>query len=155
ERHRSYFRIDNGKVNFAPPPEDSNWRKIVSIPLGNAKDGRPEDNVGVLTVWEWPDPLDTLTVADLQAAQKAVNAGGPWRANNQAKDWVGKPIAEALHLDLGNDAHRAKIRGALKIWMHNKMFKEVEKKDDKRKDKTFIEVDQWADDKVVIVKLKP
>jgi len=36
ERYRSYFRIDNGKANLAPPPEDSEWRKIISVDLGNA-----------------------------------------------------------------------------------------------------------------------
>jgi AAA domain len=156
ERHRSYFRIDNGKANLAPPPEDSEWRKIVSVPLGNAtKDGRPEDNVGVVTVWEWPDPMANLTLADLQAAQKAVNTGGPWRADVQAKDWVGKPIAEALRLDLDIESDKTTVKSALKIWIKNKMFKKVQKKDDERHTKTFVEVDQWADDKVDITRMKP
>src|SRR5215831_12006746 len=140
DQHRSYFRIDSGKINLAPPPEDSEWRKFVSVSLGNAMGDCPEDRVGVVTAWEWPNPMQNLTVADLRAAQKAVNTGGPWRKDSQAKDWVGKPIDEALNLDVNDKFDRASIKGALKIWLSNRMFKEVEREDARRKKKTFIEV---------------
>ena len=155
ERHRSYFRIDSGKVNLTPPPEESEWRKFVSVPLGNAMDDCPEDWIGVVTRWEWPDPMKDLTVADLRSAQKAVSEGGPWRANSQAKDWVGIPIATALRLDPDSKADRAKIKGALKIWIRNGMFREVEGEDAKRMKKTFVEVGTWADQKVETVRMKP
>src|SRR5262249_7773359 len=45
ERHRSYFRIDNGKANLAPPSEESEWRKIVSVDLGNAAGDCPADHI--------------------------------------------------------------------------------------------------------------
>jgi hypothetical protein len=155
ERHRSYFRIDSGKTNLAPPPEDSQWRKIMSVDLDNATEDCPADRIGVVTPWEWPDPLATITVADLRAAQKAVSEGGPWRKDSQAKNWVGKPIAAALRLDLDRKDDVAKIKGALKIWIKNEMFKEVERYDETvRKDKTFIEVDKWADDGET-VRMKP
>jgi hypothetical protein len=32
-----YFRIDNGKTNMQPPAEKARWCKLVSVPLGNAK----------------------------------------------------------------------------------------------------------------------
>jgi hypothetical protein len=140
ERHRSYFRIDTGKVNLAPPPEESEWRKYLSIPLDNAKGDCPEDWIGVVTAWDWPDPMASLTVADLIAAQNAVSKGGPWRKDSQAKEWVGKPIAEALHLDPNAKADRTKIIGALKTWLATKMFKEVEGEDAKRMKRIFIEV---------------
>jgi hypothetical protein len=147
ERHRSFFRIDSGKTNIAIAPENSEWRKIVSVDLDNAKGDCPADRVGVVTLWKWPDPLATITVADLRAAQKAVSEGGPWRANIQAKDWVGKPIAKALHLDLNSKTDKAKIKGALQIWTDTGMFKEVEQQKDKwRKPKKCIEVGQWAND---------
>jgi hypothetical protein len=87
-----------------------------------------------------------LTLADLIAAQKAVSQGGPWRKDSQAKDWVGKPIAEALRLDLDSKADRAKIKGALKIWTGNRMFKEVERPDDTHHKRCFIEVGTLASD---------
>jgi len=144
DHHRSYFRIDSSKMNLAPPPEDSEWRKFVSIPLGNAMGDCPEDRVGVVTAWEWPNPMQNLTIADLRAAQKAVSTGGPWRKDVQAKDWVGKPIAEALGLDVKDKFDKASIKGALKIWLSNRMFKEVEGEDARRNKRTFIEVGIWA-----------
>src|SRR5262249_6974384 len=117
ERHRSYFRIDSGKANLAPPPDESQWRKIISIDLDNATDDCPADHIGVVTPWEWPDPLATITADDVRAAQKAVSDGGPWRANSQAKDWVGKPIARALELDLDSEPDLAKVKAAIKHWV--------------------------------------
>src|SRR5262249_35257188 len=122
ERHRSYFRIDSGKVNLVPPPEDSEWRKIISIDLENATADCPSSHIGVVTRWEWPNPFEDLTVADLHAAQMAVSQGGPWRANSQAKDWVGQPIAAALKLDLNSATDKQTIKDALKIWIKNAMF---------------------------------
>ena len=46
DNRRSYFRVDNGKSNLAPPPDKSDWFRIVSQPLGNGGAG-PEDFVGV------------------------------------------------------------------------------------------------------------
>ena len=146
ERHRSYFRIDSGKTNLTLPPEDSQWRKIVSVDLDNATAELPSDRVGVVTPWTWPDPLATLTVHDLRAAQKAVSEGGPWRKDSQAKNWVGHAIANALRLDLDVKSELATVKGALKIWIKNEMFKEVEGQDERRRPKTFVEVDKWADD---------
>jgi hypothetical protein len=140
ERYLSYFRIDNGKANMTPRPEESEWRKYLSIPLDNAKGDCPEDWIGVVTTWDWPDPMENLTLADLIAAQNAVSKGGPWRKDSQAKNWVGKPIAEALHLDVNDKADRNTIKGALKVWLKNKMFKEVEGEDAKRMKRIFIEV---------------
>jgi hypothetical protein len=154
ERHRSYFRIDSGKTNLAPPPEDSEWRKIVSVDLGNAMGDCPADRVGVVTSWEWPDPLATLTIADLIAAQKAVSKDGPWRKDLRAGNWVGKPIAKALELDIDSKADVAKIKGALKIWTENGMFKEVEGKDEQRRHRTFIEVGIKATEGETVVKMK-
>jgi hypothetical protein len=43
-----YFRIFNGKRNFAPPADLSDWFEIMSIELRNG------DNVGVVANWEYP-----------------------------------------------------------------------------------------------------
>jgi hypothetical protein len=144
ERHRSYFRIDAGKMNMTIAPEDSEWRKFVSVDLENATPDCPSDRVGVVTLWQWPDPAEQFTVADLIAAQKAVSKGGPWRADVRAKEWVGNPIAQALHLDIDSKADKEKIKGALKTWIKRGSFKEVSGQDDKRNKRTFIEVDHEA-----------
>jgi hypothetical protein len=146
ERHRSYFRIDNGKSNLAPPPEKSEWRKLVSVDLDNATTESESDDVGVVTEWTWPDPMESLTTHHLRQAQKAVSEGGPWRKDSQARNWVGIPIAAALNLDPKDKAHAAKIKGVLKVWISTGMFKEVEGMDEKSKPRPFIEVGKWAND---------
>jgi hypothetical protein len=146
ERHRSYFRIDNGKANLAPPSEESEWRKIVSVDLGNAAGDCPADHIGVVTPWLWPDPLANLTEDDLYAAQKAVSENGPWRKDSQAKNWVGKAIAQALNLDTDTDTDRATVKGALKCWTDDKRFREVEREDEHRKKRWFVEVGVWVND---------
>jgi hypothetical protein len=35
EKHREYFKVENGKANLAPPPEGKDWYRIVSVALGN------------------------------------------------------------------------------------------------------------------------
>ena len=146
ERHRSYFRIDNGKANLAPPPEKSEWRKFVSVDLDNSTAESDSDHVGVVTEWTWPDPMDSLTIHDLRQAQRAVSEGGPWRKDSQAKKWVGIPIAAALKLDPKDKAHAAKIKGALKVWLSTGMFRELEGLDEKSMPREFIEVGKWAND---------
>jgi hypothetical protein len=155
ERHRSYFRIDSGKVNMTPPPDESEWRKIVSVDLGNAKGDCPSDRVGVVTRWEWPDPLEDVTVADLCAAQDAVSKGGPWRKDSQAKNWVGKPIAEALHLDADAKADRTKIKGAIKVWLEKGMLEEYDAPGDDRKPKAFVKVGIRASGGTTTTRMKP
>ncbi len=154
EQRRLYFRVDNGKANLAPPPTDrSSWFKMASVDLGNGRD--PEgpldfnadgDSVGVVTTWQWPDPLAGVTTADLRAVQEEVRATGPWRENVQANDWVGKPIARVLKLDAGDKAHREKIKRLLKIWIENGMFAVVSGTNDKGRPTPFVEVGAWATD---------
>jgi hypothetical protein len=146
ENRRLHFRVDNGKANLSPI-DQAQWFKLASVPLGNGPLGSEGDNIGVVTSWAWPDPLENITIADLRAAQRAVAAGGPWREHNQASDWVGKPIAQALRLDPDNKAHKAKVTRLLFVWMATGMFKRVEGRDPKRRDiRTFVEVGQWAND---------
>ena len=60
ENPRSYFRVDNGKANLAPPADKSTWRRHVSVQLGNGETiPHAGDNVGVVAAWEWPDPPKT------------------------------------------------------------------------------------------------
>ena len=145
ENPRSYFRSDNGKLSMAPPSDKATWFHLASVDLGNAPSFQQGDQVGVVTEWTWPDPLDQVSVHDLRAVQAAV-AAGRWRENAQAKDWVGRAVAQALKLDASNKQHRAKIIGLLKIWKSTGMLVEVEGKDAKRETRTFVEVGTPAND---------
>jgi hypothetical protein len=146
ENRRVHFRVDNGKANLAPPQDQAEWFKLENVDLGNGKSGEPSDQIGVVATWQWPNPLDDITTSDLRAAQKQVAAGGPWRENSQANDWVGGAIAMALKIDISTKPGKQKVASLLKIWIANGMFVRVTGKDAKRMEKTFVEVGQWATD---------
>jgi len=143
-QRRLYFRIDNGKTNLAPPSSEASWRRLVSVGLGNRRDPYPEDSVGVVTAWKWPDAFAGLTADHLKQVQNKV-AGGHWRADVQAGAWVGKAVAGALGLDLDQEAEKARIKTMLKTWLKNGSLVEVERLDDQtRKTRRFVEVGEWV-----------
>ncbi|WP_336491682.1 bifunctional DNA primase/polymerase [Methylobacterium nigriterrae] len=139
ESPRSFFRVDNGKANLAPPPNKATWHQLVSVDLVNG------DRVAVVASWKRKDPLEGVTVSDLRAAQSEVNTGR-WREHPSAHRWVGQPIARALKLNLEKAPDLAKVKGLLRIWIETGMFRVVSEKDDKGKDKKFVEVGEWAND---------
>jgi AAA domain len=141
---RWYFRIDYGKANLSAPPDKTDWRYITGVRLGNATEDDSEDDVGVVTAWAWPNPLDGVSTADLVSAQAAVAEGGPWREDSRAQHWVGRPVAKVLRLNPGKKQDRAKVRGLLKIWIENGMFEVFEDRDEKRKTKRFVRVGELA-----------
>jgi hypothetical protein len=142
ERRRFFFRSDIGKANLAPG-EKAVWFNLVSVSLENGPDGG--DKVGVVTKWEWPNPLDGVTVATLRAVQSEVGRGR-WRANAQAREWVGIAVARVLKLDPKDKAARKKISGLMKIWIANGMFVEVTGKDQNGEDRSYVEVGELATD---------
>ncbi|WP_342150369.1 helicase RepA family protein [Methylorubrum sp. SB2] len=144
ENRRAHFRVDNGKANLAPPPEGSTWFKMESVALGNGPLDNDGDYIGVVTPWTWPDPLEALSVADLRAAQAAVQSGGPWRENVQAKEWVGRPIAHALKLNPDDKADREKVKRMLRVWIETGMFVVVQGHDEKSRPRPCVEVGEAA-----------
>jgi RecA-family ATPase len=61
----SYFRVDNAKGNYLPPPKKATWRKFVNVMLANL------DEVGVIVPWVFPGadapPSPEKVAADLRA----------------------------------------------------------------------------------------
>jgi hypothetical protein len=128
EDHRSYFRVDMGKVNMVASGH-SQWRRFVSVCLMNArgllKNG---DDIGVVEAWKWPS-LDDLAeraasaraavVADVPAETLAgikVRLGASaYKAHEQATNWAGTLIAEILRLDVKANKHR--IKDMLAAWI--------------------------------------
>jgi hypothetical protein len=139
ESRRVYFRVNDGKSNMSPASESATWFHMRSVNLDNNGRYFEGDSIGVVTEWKWPDPLEDVTSKDLQAVLQAVGVGR-WRESPQAKDWVGRAVAEALGLDLEDEQAKAKIKGLLKIWIKNRALVVVEGKDDKGMDRKFVEV---------------
>jgi hypothetical protein len=139
---RLHFRAFNDKSNLAPPADRSDWFKIESVQLGNGPQGHG-DSVGVVTAWEWPSAFGGVTTDDLMRVQRAI-AGGQWRQSASAKDWAGNAVGDVLGLDMTGAAEKAKVKTLLKTWIENKALKVVQRPDESRHDRPFIEVDQWA-----------
>ena len=142
---RGYFRIsaELGKASMSRPAENADWYKFESVPLGNDTDEDPGDDVGVVTSWKWPNPFDGVTTSDLLRVQTRI-AAGEWRKSPQAKSWAGHAVAEVLDLDLADKSARSKVTALLKIWIANGVLKVVERPDEWRAPKEFIEVGEWA-----------
>jgi hypothetical protein len=125
ENHRKYFRSFSGKLNFAPPSYQSEWFKIVNVPLANG------DNVGVVERWQHPGARDAdLTTANIEAIKQAVS-GGEWRESWRADVWVGKAIAPILGLDPDDD--REVIRKVIRDLIAAHVLRTVQGKTDQRK----------------------
>ena len=134
----SFFRVDDGKKNMAPPAERSTWHQIVGVPLGNDRGPVQGDSVGVAVPWTWPDRSGELTPEDVCAIQDAISAG-EWRANSQAKNWAGHAVADALDLDLTEPAARASVKAILKSLIEGDVLRKVDRKDDDtRKFRSFV-----------------
>jgi len=139
DNHRLYFRTINDKASMQPPADKADWFKLASVDLGNGHLGGPGDSVGVVTTWEWPDPLAGMTGADFDKVA-AIIRGGEWRENPQAKAWVGQAVAKALGLNASSKADKAKISGMLKAWLAAGSLIVVSRKDDNRNVRPYVEV---------------
>lgn len=142
ENHRLYFRVDDGKSSMQPPPEGATWHHLVNTDLPNGPMGTVGDKVGVVTRWEKPDPMGGLAARDLLTVQNAVS-GGKWRDNAQARDWVGKAIAQALGLALPEEVSRVKF--LLQTWLKSGALTIVRGLDAKRMPRDFVEVGNWVE----------
>lgn len=110
------FRVDNGKQNMQRPSATATWRKLVSVPLGNATPDRPEDIVQVATAWKAPDILAGIVPDDVRKVQEAVS-GRECAANPQANNWAGHVIGKALGLPTDTKAEKAKVSALMRVWL--------------------------------------
>jgi hypothetical protein len=129
-----YFRTQNDKANLAPPDKAS-WYRMNNVSLDNG------DQVGVACSWKWPELFEGISKHHLVAAQKAV-ANGEWRADPRSTGWVGIPIAKVLDLD--PEKHRKRIAKVIAEWVGNEALVVVEKQDDQRRPRKFVEVGKWV-----------
>jgi hypothetical protein len=131
KRRRSYFRTFNGKVNFAPPIEESTWFEMVSVILDN------DDNVGVVIRFELPKGKDLLTPEAIVAIKIALSEG-QWREDARAGMWAGKAIGQVLKLDV--ETKKGAIKKILATLIETGILSIKPGKDQHRNDVLFVEV---------------
>jgi hypothetical protein len=149
-RRGFYFSTYVGKANLTPPTEARDWYEKKSLNLGNSDDPDnfegESDNVGVVVSYNYPVvelPTETPSVIALAVAK--IRAGGPWRFNQQARDWIGVPIAKALNIDLSKPGQKKALNKRVTDWIARDILKVVIKKDHQRKDREFVEVGDRAE----------
>lgn len=149
KERRRLFTVQDDKANRAPA-EDAQWFRLASQNVNNCQGpddpfGDEGDSVGVVTRWTPPDAFDGVTADHLYQVQQRV-AASQWRADVQAKEWVGKVVADVIGVSADRDAKadRAKINALLRSWFANGALLKVEGKDGKSMPRTFIEVGEWA-----------
>jgi hypothetical protein len=144
EERRRFFRVYDDKNNRAPPAENSDWYRLISVDLENGGLAG-SDSVGVVVPWAAPKPFDGLTGDHLLRVQMAV-AEGQWRDHHSADDWVGNAVAKVLRLDLDRKSDRSRILELLRTWKKEGALKAIDGKDDRRKPVKFVVVGRWQSD---------
>jgi hypothetical protein len=108
--HWRYFRLFNGKANYAPPVADSEWYKIETVELENSFPFG--EDVSAVVSWAHPGAEAlTPTAADLAEIGELI-AKGLDREDFRAAAWAGRAVAQVLGLD--HDEHRPQIIKLLK-----------------------------------------
>jgi AAA domain-containing protein len=107
ENARNYFRLDNGKSNYAAPSEGSQWFRHMPVLLPNG------DDVGIVVPWHFPGAFDGVTAAHMQQVRDLARSG-QYRADPRSPDWIGGAVAEVLDLDTESDGNKKRIKIILK-----------------------------------------
>jgi hypothetical protein len=89
-----YIRIASSKENYAPPPEQQKWYRLISISLGNATiEYREGDEVAVATIWEPRSLFADMPNEKLAAVFEELRRRD-YSPHKQAKNWAGKVLVE-------------------------------------------------------------
>lgn len=137
-----YFSVTYGKSNLSAMSHRLDWRKIESVPLGNGRGlTMPQDHAPVVTEWKWPSAEEVagdLTDDQREAIRGVVN-GGSYKESPRANDWVGKAVAYALHMDIGDEVQRKRVSLITKALIKEEFLVKVEDRDPvQRKTVSFI-----------------
>jgi hypothetical protein len=93
-----YVRLDDAKLNIAPPADQTIWFKLIGVDIGNATEDYPSgDNVQTVERWYPPDPFEDLEKPQIAEIFEELRKGpkiGEWYSSNpQARDnWAGTVI---------------------------------------------------------------
>ena len=107
-----YIRVDNAKLNLAPPPENATWLKLEGIDLHNGTAGRKSDNVQTVQRWKQKkiNPIKTLQPFELNAILDIIQQGpepGVWFTANRrggSGRWAGNIITQRHELSASQAA---------------------------------------------------
>lgn len=148
ENHRSFFRVDFGKVNMVASGSSS-WRRLVSVALGNGKGlAQTGDEVGVVEAWRWPSPEDLgqvraqkLTSFVAEVPRDTLDGiKNRMRGGSYKYDAKGRPSAADLMVELGLAGNRKDGQRMIDAWVSLGEFEVVNRHCDvARKPRDFVQ----------------
>lgn len=115
-----YFSVNHGKANLTPLSSKLDWRKLVSVPLGNGRGlTKPQDFAPVVAEFKWPsaDEIAQDVAPEQLAAIKSLLDGQDWRASDQSNEWAGYAVARVLSMDADDKGDKRKIVRLMDNWM--------------------------------------
>jgi len=146
KNRRRHFRLENGKLNMAVPPEKADWFELRGELLGNGPLGTGGDNVAVVFQWKLPDVFEGMTGQDTDRALWELRSGA-WLVNPKANNWAGISVARTLGLDLNDISAKARVKMMLKRWEKSGALRREHKVDPiTRHMREFYEVVNEGDD---------
>jgi len=118
------FAVDDGKANLAPPSDKRIYRRMLSVEIANG------EHIGVAIEFKLPDLFDGVTTQNARNVQAVVAEAEanqtPFKANVQAKHYVGQAVADELKLDLDKPGDKAKVKSIVKQWIKTNVLKQAE-----------------------------
>lgn len=144
---KRYFSVYDDKNNKAPPAAKAEWYEFISVGLGNGDDSGPEDSIGAVERWQAPDAFGGVTARQLLHIQRQIEAM-PHKARKHPKsrDWVGKIVAHVLGRNLDEQGEAQTIEKMVRTWCSNGALRSVEKQDERREIREFVEVGRWVEE---------
>jgi hypothetical protein len=125
---RGYFRVSDGKANYAPLGEVG-WYRLIPVELPNG------DSVATVAAWKMPGAFEGVTAQHLDKVLQMAR-DGEYRASANSKEWIGFAVAEVIDLDSVED--RKRIGHILKAWFASGALKTIERKDATRHVRTYV-----------------
>jgi hypothetical protein len=143
---KKYFSVYDDKNNKAPPAARAEWYEFVGIGLGNGDDTGPEDSIGAIQRWQAPDTFGGVSARQLHNIQRMISEQ-PDRArkHSKSKHWVGKLVAHVLDRNLDEQGEARTIEKMILTWCSNGALRTVERQDETRQVREFIEVGRWVE----------
>jgi hypothetical protein len=119
ERWR-YLRVENAKLNTAPPPEHAVWLRLVSVALPNGPGGEVGDKVQTVERWYPPSPFEALSMDGMVAALDEIEAGedGEYftaRRGGKTTRWAGEVLQRHAQQPMSD----AQAQGILRRWLES------------------------------------
>jgi hypothetical protein len=135
DSRRRHVRIANGKANMAPVGS-AKWMRLEVQNLPNG------DEVACSSPWSPPNPFDGVTTEQMELARQLAQTGA-YREDPRSPQWFGYAVAPHLNIDVSDGADNkpgdvARLKAIIKTWCKNKVLATVMRKDERRRDKTFI-----------------